>query len=229
MSDRGGEQAQKADEAAAALERWQAELAQRQEALAEDAGSLMRAMNGWGRVRTQQEWERLKAKAVEDYHRGGFLLERLGAERYMEPQLLVVLLMFRRGLIADLGPTTHAELMIVDATVLAYFNLLRAQRWIGDLAIRFEHEWFGLESPTAKLRKEYGRDAVEGLHVEATAERMQGQLFPLLERANRMLLRNLRALKDLRQGPAPSVQIGQAGQVNVASVQRNEANSPVAE
>jgi hypothetical protein len=208
-----------------ALERWQAEVAVRQKALREDARAVMRAMKGWGQLQTQEEWEAFKAQAQREYRSGGFLLERLGAQRYLEPDLLAVLLGIRRELVAELGAASQAELLVVDAAVLAYHNLLRAQRWIGDAAIRLEHEFFGLESPTAKFRKEYGYGAVEGLSVEATAERLQAQLFPLLERANRMLLRNLKALREMRQAAAPSVQIGSAGQVNVAAVQANAAET----
>jgi hypothetical protein len=45
--------------------------------------------------------------------------------------------------------------------------------------------------------------------------------MPLLDRSNRMLLRNLKALKAMRQAPAPNVSIGNAGQVNVATNQVN--------
>jgi hypothetical protein len=38
-----------------------------------------------------------------------------------------------------------------------------------------------------------------------------------------MMLRNLKALQARRQAPAPTVSIGQAGQVNVAASQENVA------
>src|SRR5438128_1813806 len=123
MADDGG-QPQSADDASAAFERWQAALAERQTALREDARAVMRALKGWGSIQTQEDWEQLKAQALEDYHSGGFLLERLGAELFMEPEMRAVLLTLRRGLIADLGAVTHAELMVIDAAILAYYNLL---------------------------------------------------------------------------------------------------------
>ncbi len=61
------------------------------------------------------------------------------------------------------------------------------------------------------------------LDVQHIAQRMQEQLFPLLDRANRLMIRNMQALKEVRQTPAPSVQIGSAGQVNVATAQANVA------
>ena len=50
--------------------------------------------------------------------------------------------------------------------------------------------------------------------------------MPLLDRSNRILLRNLKALRALREGPVPSVSIGSAGQVNVAAEQVNTACAP---
>ena len=43
-----------------------------------------------------------------------------------------------------------------------------------------------------------------------------------------MLERNLRALKLLREGPAPSVTIGSAGQVNLAAQQTNSVQADAA-
>ena len=33
--------------------------------------------------------------------------------------------------------------MLVDSAVLAYYNMVRVQRWIGDLSVVFERELFG--------------------------------------------------------------------------------------
>jgi len=46
-----------------------------------------------------------------------------------------------------------------------------------------------------------------------------------MERANRMMLRNLKALQEIRREPAPTVAIGQAGQVNIADRQLNVAST----
>ena len=55
------------------------------------------------------------------------------------------------------------------------------------------------------------------------------RLLPLLDRSNRMLLGNLKALKAPREGPVPSVSIGSAGQVNVAGEQVNSATTAAIE
>ena len=57
---------------------------------------------------------------------------------------------------------------------------------------------------------------------EETARHIQ-QAGAMVDRFNRIFVRTLRALRELRQRPAPAVAIGAAGQVNVGAVQRNEA------
>jgi len=54
--------------------------------------------------------------------------------------------------------------------------------------------------------------------------RLAEELMPLFERANRQLIRTLKAIKDLRHGPPPKIAIGQAGQVNVGEQQVNMAH-----
>ena len=65
----------------------------------------------------------------------------------------------------------------------------------------------------------------EGFEVETHVKRLGEQLLPLLDRANRMMLRNLKVLHERRRPPAPTVTVGQAGQVNVAKRQVNTIGS----
>lgn len=44
---------------------------------------------------------------------------------------------------------------------------------------------------------------------------MGEELLPLLDRANRMTIRTMKALADLRRSPVPAVAINQAAQVNL--------------
>src|SRR5919204_5842284 len=189
-------------------------LAERQKQLLGDARASWRAMDGWGTVRDRAEWERTAEQARADYDRGKFLIERLGAQRYLDPPLMAVLLGLRRRLVAEHGATTAAELMLIDSAMLAYYHQLRVNGWIGDLAIWLEREFFRMEGLTAKLKDRYGygAESIRGLTAEDLVERLVERLMPLLDRSNRMLIRNLRALKMLREGPAPSVSIGSAGQ-----------------
>src|SRR5919109_4668206 len=100
---------------------------------------------------------------------------------------MAVLLSLRRRLIEEHGATTAAELMIIDSAVLAFYHQLRVTGWLGDLSIWLEHEFFGLQGLTAKLkdRHGYGAESIRGLKAEDIVEQLVERLLPLLDRCNR--------------------------------------------
>jgi hypothetical protein len=198
-------------------------LAARHQRLMTDARAAYRAVDGWSSVKSREEWEHAVAEASEGYQRGAFLIDQLGAERYLDPTLMAVLLVLRRRLVDEHDARTAAELMLIDLAVISYYHTLRINGWVGNFASLIEHEFFDKEGPSAKLQERYGRGSHEigGLRVEDYIHRVGEQLLPLLDRCNRMMLRNLKALKTMREGPAPSVSIGRIGQVNVATNQAN--------
>ena len=206
-------------------------VTERHERLKRDACASYRAMQGWSKVHTDEDWERIVRESYDDFERGTFLLERLGAHRYLDPPLAAVLLGLRRELIEDHGAATAAELMLVDSVVLSYYQQLRINGWVNDLAGWLEREFFAKETLTAATPGNYPREVreVRGLAVEHIVERLVERLMPLLDRSNRMLLRNLKMLRALREGPAPTVSIGSAGQVNVAAEQVNTATTAAVE
>jgi hypothetical protein len=201
-------------------------VAERHERLARDADASWRSMAGWANVTTEEEWRAAVVQADDDYASGQFLLDRLGAARYLDPPLMAVLLALRRRLVEEHGAQTAAELMMVDMAVLSYYHTLRVGGWIGDLSQWLEAEFFRKDGLGVRLREtDTGRRGVKvrGLRVEEIVERLADRLMPLLDRSNKMLLRNLKALREHRRPQAPSVSIGSAGQVNVAAVQANTA------
>jgi len=201
-----------------------AQIARQRTQIGRDARAVFRAMEGWGtHTNLEEDWVKTCQQSAEQYDSGRFLLERLGAERYMDPALMATIWGLRQRLNEELGATTHAERMLIDMAVLSYFNALRVQGWIGNLAMSIEHEFFAREAPSAKLKKQYGSEAVAGLHVEDMLQRYSEQLLPLLDRANRLLIRNLKAVRELKVGPLPNVSINNPSQVNVAAVQHNVA------
>jgi hypothetical protein len=91
---------------------------------------------------------------------------------------------------------------MIDSAILSYAHMLRINGWIGNLAAAAESELFGPASLTAKLDRKYGpKSTVRGLQVEELVQRLSEQLFPLLDRSNRMMLRNL---KGADRAPAPA-------------------------
>jgi hypothetical protein len=141
---------------------------------------------------------------------------------------MAVLLGLRRRLIDEHGVQTAAELLLIDSIVLAYYHQLRVTGWIGDLSQWLEAEFFSGKPLTAATGGNYPQrlDKVRGLTVEEIVSQLVERLMPLLDRSNRMMLRNLKALAEQRRGPVPSVNIGTAGQVNVATQQVNAASRP---
>jgi hypothetical protein len=174
-------------------------------------------MQGWDQVRSPEEWQEVCEEARRRYQSGQFLLERLGAERFLDPQLMATLWHLRQSLIAQSG-TTSTGLMLIDLAVMSYYNALRIQGWIGDLALWIEHEAFGQGPLRVKLRDEYGA-RVDSLAVEERLRRLREQLLPLWERAQRQVMSALEALERRHQGPPPVMAIGRVGQVNVAEQQ----------
>jgi hypothetical protein len=205
-------------------------VAERHRRLERDAPASWRSMEGWGNVTTEEEWHAAVIQADDDYDSGQFLLDRLGAARYLDPPLMAVLLTLRRRLVKEHGAETAAELMMVDMTVLSYYHELRLAGWIGDFSQWLEAEFFrkgGLCVRMHELDKGRRDVKVRGLRGEEIVERLAEKLMPLLDRSNRMMLRNLKALREYRRPPAPSISIAQAGQVNLAHQQVNTTGAGV--
>jgi hypothetical protein len=203
------------------LQKSRAEDQRRYRQLLWDARAVMRAMQGWQAIdrNTGAGWRHACEEARESYHSGSFLIERLGAERFLDPSLMAILWQLRQTLVEEYGTQAPTATMVIDLAVMTYYNALRVQGWMGDLALQIEHECFRQEGPTAKLRHTWG--SAEGLVVEDRLRRLAEHLLPLFERANRQLLQNLHALRTLRQSKPPAVAIGHAGQVNLAHQQLN--------
>jgi hypothetical protein len=200
----------------------------RYQALRNNARAVMRAFEGWGQIPSEEAWLAACEDAAKRYQSGRFLLERLGAERFLDPQLMATLWQLRQGLLEEYGAASPTVTMFIDVVVMAYANASRVQGWIGDVALVIEQELFGEDSLKVKLRQQYGAQ-FDGFAVEEPLRRLREQLLPLLERVNRQLLQNLQALRQGRHGPLPTVAIGRAGQVNVAQqqvhVQKRDARS----
>jgi hypothetical protein len=185
---------------------------QRSLAAKRNAQAMRRAAEGWAGVKTDQDWSAVCAQADDDYASGAFLLQQLGGEASLDPSMTATLLALRQTIIQEWNIETAAECMLVDCTILSYHNALRAERWSNDLAFLIEHELFGIDAPRQHFA--WKRVLADGLTAEEHVARMREQLMPLIDRANRMLIRNLKAIRELRHGPAPTIAVGQ---VNVAN------------
>jgi hypothetical protein len=194
-----------------------------------DAHALWKAMDGWKHVQSDQDWQRVCERAADEYRSGHFFLEQLGAQRYLEPPLFATLWILRDSIIEDMGAQTSIEYMLIDLMLIGYYNTLRMQTWLGNLALETEREFFSETGPTVRFKKYHGRVAsdheAEGLYIERRLSYANHTLLPLLDRCNRMMIRNMRALQELRRGPAATLAIGKADQVNVTQQQVNNVRS----
>jgi hypothetical protein len=103
---------------------------------------------------------------------------------------------------------TPAAMMLIDRAVSAYQDFIRVTGWVGNLAIHIEHEFFGLNGPSANFRDRYGREGrnIRGLSVEEHLAHLREGLIPLAERCGRMLREALAALEALRAAPSHTVE-----------------------
>jgi len=204
---------------------YQRQIAERRARLTRDSQAVFRSMDGWARVPSSEVWREMVEKAAEDLETGSFLIDRLGAERHLDPALMAVLLVLRRRLIDEYSSGSAADIMLIDMSLMSYYHTLRISSWVGNLASVTETELFGTEGLSVVVngkRRSAWDVTIKELRVVEIIERLSEQILPLLDRSNKMMVRNLTAVQARRQAPVPSVNIGQAGQVNVAAVQANE-------
>src|SRR3954452_4326947 len=118
-------------------------IGERREKLTRDTQAVFRAMDGWARVESADAWHQMVADAANDLESGQFLIDRLGAERYLDPELAAALLILRRKLIDEYGAESAADVMLIDVAVIGYYQTLRINGWVGNLAAQVESEFFG--------------------------------------------------------------------------------------
>ena len=120
--------------------------------LRDSSRAIFRAVKGQQGVHSEEQWDQMCKDARRDYTSGRFLIEQLGAERFLEPKLMATLSQLRQALIAQHDPDDPARTMLADLAVVAYYNTLRIQGYIGNLCLDTERHLFGQDP----LRAVYG-------------------------------------------------------------------------
>ena len=182
------------------------------QALSDNSLAVTRAMRRFRNESEQEQVERVLS-SVED---GSFLVDRLGASSVVDQDLAVVLLDLRRRLIGEYGDTP-AAMMLIDRAVVAYQDFIRISGWTGNTALMVEHEFFGVDRPSASVRDRNGRAVrdIRGLTVEEYIDRLGQDLIPLAERCGRVMREALAALEELRAGPSQAVELSRPLQISV--------------
>jgi len=58
-------------------------------------------MEGTLSIRSEEDWIRVSEQSREQYESGGFLLDRMGGERFLDPKRIATLLALRQRIMVD--------------------------------------------------------------------------------------------------------------------------------
>ncbi len=204
-------------------ETWWAERKAKGLSLQRNSRRVWAAMEGWQRVKSQEDWARIQGEAAEDWVSGRALLTMLGGERYLAPERAALLLHLWRHFLVAYDVDSPAEFLAVAMALVAFNQLTRVSELVGNVEARLENEFFATEGLREQHERRYGRGTRAGaLAVEETVRRLGQDLLPLLDRCNRMVIRNLTLLRELKATPL-ALTVENYGQVNVGQVQTNVA------
>lgn len=210
----------------AAFEAWWAERKAKGLALQRSSRRVWAAMEGWGAVQTQEDWERVRAETAEDWASGRALVEMLGGDRYIEPRHAALVLHLWRHFVIAYEVDGPAEYLCVAMALVSFYHFLRLNELVGNISVRLEDEFFHTEGLRAKFERKYaGGGTVRELYVEELARQLGRDLLPLLDRLNRMMIRNLKMLRDLKTTPL-ALTVENYGQLNVGQQQTNLTQPP---
>jgi hypothetical protein len=139
-------------------------------------------------VRTPGKWQKIIEEAGDKIANGGYLLSQLGAERHIDYETTAAILALRQNLIAEQKATTAAAIMAIDSALIGYANMMRLQRFIGNVCLTAERELFGQEP----LNEIHGVQT--GDRLEAQIRSITDRLIPLQEKCQKMMLRSLASI-----------------------------------
>ncbi len=173
----------------------------------------------WAGTVTQEEFDLKRNKVIRDYKTGQFFLERIGRYRNLDEPLTLILLHLRREWIREYDIKTTPEFLLLDMALISYFHFIRLNEAINNIMASIEFDFFLLDTPKFMDREKENKVLAEGL-----ANRMKEVLQPALDQYNRMFIKNLKALRDLRRGNI-QLNIGNIGQMNIGDKQINVEGS----
>lgn len=180
----------------------------------------------WAGIDSQENWDKFKQEALEGYVEGRFFVERIGRYREVDATLAATLSNMRQAWIKEYDVKTVPEFVLLDMALVSYYHFLRIHTEIGDLEGSIEWSYFILDAPTTTRKEDnertfYTTEKIESrARLEDTVDRLKENLLPFLDRFNRMFIRNLKALRDLKRANI-QLNIGQVGQLNIAEKQIN--------
>jgi hypothetical protein len=167
-------------------------------------------------------WERIRAEAAREL-RSGHLAAK-GCETELDrPKHRAQFLEIRRALIESWQPQNGMECLLLDQMAQAHFQQLY---WTEEFSRRSRESAASMEKAIEYCRQ----SEVRGFHWGSWSPPLQReadaieQAFQMADKWNRIFLRVLRQLRDLRR-LCPPVIINNGGQVNVGQQQVNTAQA----
>lgn len=168
-----------------------------------------------------EDFTKVFDRVTASYLDGTFFLRHLGLFYEVSPSLSLLVYDLRQEWIQQYDLRTIPELLLLDQAMLAYFHVLRINREISSMLSLIEVELYYTDAPHVKIRqRDHLTNEFDGFVASDEIKKLQERLMPLIERFNLMFLRNLRVMRELKTHPI-SINIGQAGQVNVGQQQVN--------
>lgn len=174
----------------------------------------------WAGLSTQEEFDAERMEALEHYRSGNFFLERIGRYRSVDVPLTMTILNLRQQWVKEYDIKTAPEFMLLDAAMISYFHLTRLNELINNAMSSIEWDIFALDVPRFESYYGYKTEKESRFMAEGLARNLQEVLQPVLEQYNRMFIRNLKALRDLKRGNI-QLNIGNVGQMNIGDKQIN--------
>ena len=171
----------------------------------------------WVDINTQDAWENAKETSLKDYYTGKFLLDSIGGAKNNRPSVVAVILQLRLAWITEYEISTVPELVLLDFALLSYYHYLRVNTVINNFEWVINRELFEGDEPKLSYNKVA---KVDGFSAEEHINKMSESLLPSLEMFNKLFLRNLKAIRDLKRSNA-ILNIGRVGQGNIGEKQIN--------
>ena len=160
--------------------------------LRDQARATLAAVKGSRAIRKPEDWVEIFRKAKVSYQSGRFLIQQLGAERVLEPEVMATLAQLRNDRLVGIESPTAEDTMSPDIAIIAYRNALRLQGWIGNLCLAVEQDLFG-QAPLDQLQ-----GPIIGAQITEQIARLEEVLMPLLDRCHRMMGRSITHLESRR-------------------------------
>lgn len=173
-------------------------------------------------LRSQEDTDKKYAEAIEAYRNGSFFLERIGRYGEVDTPLAFTMMHLRSEWIEEYDIKTAPEFMLLDMAMTSYFHFLRMNEDVNNLMANIEWDVFALDAPKFKngVGNFFEDEKRKEFIAEGLAHRLQEVMQPTLDQFNRMFIRNLKAIRDLKRGNI-QLNIGHVGQMNVGEKQIN--------